>query len=62
MDFILPNYLYSLKKQKTRTQELGTCVSLDVKGLKWNKLWQIRVIEAFPFLIATLSLMYHPSQ
>ena len=33
MDFILPDYLYSLKKQKTRTQELGTCVSLDVKGL-----------------------------
>lgn len=62
MDFILPNYLYSLKKQKPKNQELSICVSLDMKGLKWNKLRQIRVIEAFPFLIAILSLIYHPSQ
>lgn len=60
MDSILPNYLYSLKK-KTNKQELSICVSLDMKGLKQNKLWQVRVREAFPFLIAILSLTYHPS-
>ena len=50
MDFIFPNYLYFFKKQ-----EHSICVLLDIKCLK--ELWQIRVREAFPFLIAILSLI-----
>ena len=37
MDSILPNYLYSLKKKKKKTQDLSIYVSLDMKGLKQNK-------------------------
>ena len=50
--------------KKTKNKNPGTwhlCFP-GCERFEWNKLRQIRVIEAFPFLIATLSLMYHPSQ